>query len=70
MQKTDLFEAGTAGYATYRIPGIVVTNKGTLLTYCEARKSLQGDWGAIDIMMRRGAEGGRTWDACRGGWPW
>ena len=26
MNKTDLFEAGTGGYATYRIPGIVVTS--------------------------------------------
>jgi len=65
LQKTDLFEAGTAGYATYRIPGIVVTDKGTLLAYCEARKSLQGDWGAIDIMMRRGTDGGRTWEEQR-----
>ena len=65
LQKTDLFTAGTAGYATYRIPGIVVTNKGTLLAYCEARKSLQGDWGTIDIMMRRSTDGGATWDGQR-----
>jgi Neuraminidase (sialidase) len=61
LKKTDLFEAGTGGYATYRIPGIIVTSKGTLLAYCEARKSLQGDWGTIDIMMRRSTDGGRTW---------
>ncbi|MHC4352893.1 MAG: sialidase family protein [Planctomycetota bacterium] len=65
VQKTDLFTAGTAGYATYRIPGIVVTNKGTLLAYCEARKSLQGDWGTIDIMMRRSTDAGATWDTPR-----
>lgn len=61
LQKTDLFEAGTSGYATYRIPGIIVTGKEALLVYCEARKSLQGDWGTIDIMMRRSADGGLTW---------
>jgi Neuraminidase (sialidase) len=65
MQKTNLFEAGTAGYATYRIPGMVVTSRGTLLAYCEARKSLQGDWGTIDIMMRRSIDGGRTWEKQR-----
>ena len=65
MQKTDLFKAGTAGYATYRIPGIVVTRSGTILAYCEARKSLQGDWGTIDIMMRRSTDGGSTWQEQR-----
>lgn len=65
IQKTDLFTAGTRGYATYRIPGIVVTGKGTLLAYCEARKSLQGDWGTIDIMMRRSTDAGTTWDEPR-----
>jgi Neuraminidase (sialidase) len=64
-QKTDLFNAGTAGYATYRIPGIVVTRGGTILAYCEARKSLQGDWGTIDIMMRRSTDGGSTWQEQR-----
>ncbi len=62
LQKTNLFEAGKAGYATYRIPGIVVTTRGTLLAYCEARKSLQGDWGTIFIMMRRSTVGGKTWE--------
>ncbi len=61
LHKTDLFEAGVFGYATYRIPGIVVTSRGTLLAYCEARKSLKGDWGTIDIMMRRSLDGGNTW---------
>lgn len=61
LRKLDLFEAGTSGYATYRIPGMIVTRRGTLVVYCEARKSLQGDWGTIDIMMRRSADGGTTW---------
>ena len=65
LKKTNLFEAGKAGYATYRIPGIVVTTRGTLLAYCEARKSLQGDWGTIDIMMRRSTDGGKSWEKQR-----
>lgn len=43
IEKTDLFEAGQEGYALYRIPGIVVTNMGTILAYREARKSGRGD---------------------------
>lgn len=60
LEKIDLFEAGRDGYALYRIPGIVVTPKGTVLAYCEARKSAKGDWGTIDIMLRRSTDGGKT----------
>ena len=61
LQKTDLFIAGQDGYKLYRIPGIVVTKRGTVLAYCEARKSDSGDWGPIDVLMRRSTDGGRTW---------
>ncbi len=59
--KTDLFEAGKDGYKLYRIPGIVVTRRGTVLAYCEARKGDSGDWGTIDVLMRRSSDGGRSW---------
>jgi sialidase-1 len=61
LEQIDLFQAGQDGYALYRIPGIVCTAKGTLLAYCEARKSNKGDWGTIDIMLRRSTDGGKTW---------
>ncbi|MDB5319403.1 MAG: nedA [Phycisphaerales bacterium] len=63
--KTDLFQADTNGYQTYRIPGVVVTKKGTIIVYCEARKSAKSDWGTIDVMMRRSIDGGVTFDAPR-----
>lgn len=56
----DLFESGKEGYALYRIPGIVTTPRGSILAYCEARKVAGGDWGETDILMRRSADGGRT----------
>lgn len=58
---TEVFRAETGGYAQYRIPGLVVTSKGTLLAYCEARKGITSDWVAIDVLMRRSTDGGRTW---------
>lgn len=61
LEKINVFEAGTAGYAHYRIPAIVVTPQGTVLAFSEARKNTGGDWGTIDIMMRRSADGGKTW---------
>jgi sialidase-1 len=60
--KTDLFLRDTAGYAIYRIPGIIVSTKGTLLAYCEARRPPGGDWSHLDVMLRRSADGGKTWD--------
>jgi sialidase-1 len=48
----------------YRIPGLVVTPMGTLLAYCEARKSA-GDWAKIDVVMRRSTDGGRTFEPMR-----
>jgi sialidase-1 len=61
LERVDLFEAGTDGYALYRIPGLVVTAKGTVLAYCEARKTGKSDWDTIDIMLRRSTDGGKTW---------
>jgi sialidase-1 len=64
-EKVDIFRARTGGYATYRVPGIVVTTEGTVLAYGEARRSTGGDWGAIDILIRRSVDGGRTWSPPR-----
>ncbi len=61
LEKTDLFEAGKDSYGLYRIPGIVVSAKGTLIAYCEARKNAGGDWGHIDLVLRRSTDGGKTW---------
>ncbi len=61
VAKTDLFAAGEGGYKLYRIPGIVVSAAGTVLAYCEARRGDSGDWGTIDVMLRRSTDGGKTW---------
>jgi BNR/Asp-box repeat. len=46
-------------YSNYRIPGITVTQKGTLLLYCEARRT-SSDWASMDILMFRSDDGGET----------
>ena len=61
----DLFPAGTEGYASYRIPGLVMTGRGTLLAYAEARRTGRGDWDQIDIVMKRSTDRGRTWSGQR-----
>jgi len=59
--RSDVFVAGTNGYFMYRIPGLAVTPKGTLLAYAEARRTTGSDWDAIDIVIRRSTDGGTTW---------
>lgn len=61
VERTALFQAGEDGYAGFRIPGIVVTTKGTVLAYCVGRKAW-GDWADIDIFLRRSSDGGKTWE--------
>ncbi len=61
LETQELFTSGEGGYALYRIPGLIVTARGTLLAYCEARKGERGDWGTIDLLLRRSTDGGRTW---------
>lgn len=63
LETSDVFPAKMDGIARYRIPGIVVTAKGTLLAYCEARRNNSSDWGEIEIHLRRSLNGGQTWQA-------
>jgi sialidase-1 len=65
IEKTEIFEAGKDGYAFYRIPGIVVTKRGTVLAYCEARRTGKSDWDTIDILLRRSVDGGKSWSAAQ-----
>jgi sialidase-1 len=65
LAKTNLFESGSGGYKSYRIPGIVVTHRGTVLVYAEARRNTGGDWDSIDVVMRRSIDGGKTFSPQR-----
>jgi len=56
-----IFHSGEAGYHTFRIPAIIQNAKGHLLAFCEGRKSGSGDFGNIDIVVKRSTDGGNTW---------
>jgi sialidase-1 len=62
-QMTVVYRSGTDGYHTYRIPALVVTTKGTLLAFCEGRKTGRSDHGDLDLLLKRSTDGGRTWSA-------
>ncbi|QEC52387.1 sialidase-1 [Anseongella ginsenosidimutans] len=57
---------GQDGTHTARIPGLVTTNKGTLLAIFDARhdsaRDLQGN---MDIGLHRSTDGGATWEPIR-----
>ncbi len=61
LEQTALWTAGQDGYHTYRIPSLLVTAKGTVLAFCEGRKSGSGDHGDVDLIVKRSTDGGRTW---------
>lgn len=68
MEKQDLFIVGEdPAYSLYHIPGIVVTAKGTVLSWCEARKRAAGvsDWDDIRILLRRSSDDGKTWSTAK-----
>ncbi|WP_405661521.1 MULTISPECIES: exo-alpha-sialidase [unclassified Streptomyces] len=60
-EATVPFRAGRERYASYRIPAVVATAKGTLLAFCEGRVKSASDYGHIDIVLKRSTDGGRTW---------
>lgn len=60
FEKSVLFEEQTDGFMLYRIPGMVVTARGSVLAYCEARKLSVADRGEIEVHLRRSTDGGRT----------
>lgn len=64
FESANLWNARDGGYETYRIPGLVVTPRGSVLAYASARVS-PGDWSDIDVVMRRSTDGGQTWSASR-----
>ncbi|MET7903571.1 sialidase family protein [Streptomyces sp. NPDC005355] len=55
------FRAGAERYASYRIPAVVATRAGTLLAFAEGRVASSADYGRIDLVLKRSADGGRTW---------
>ncbi|WP_345746414.1 exo-alpha-sialidase [Streptomyces sp. ODS28] len=49
------------GYACFRIPAAVRTERGTLLAFAEGRVDDCSDAGDIDLVLKRSTDGGRTW---------
>lgn len=57
IRRSILWQASRSGYALHRIPGMIVTTKGTLIVYNEARYD-SCNWAKMDIFMQRSTDGG------------
>lgn len=63
-QKHDtlkLFDGGTGGYHSFRIPCIVNTKANTLIAFAEGRVNGNEDHGNINVVYRRSTDNGATW---------
>lgn len=61
VDQVEVFVSGQEGYHTFRIPALYVLPSGTVLAFCEGRKSARGDSGDIDLVLKRSFDGGKTW---------
>jgi sialidase-1 len=60
-QEVAVFTSGTEGHKSYRIPAIIALKNKEILAFAEGRVNNSGDFGDINIVMKRSADKGRTW---------
>lgn len=58
-----IFDGGSDGYHSFRIPSIVRTNANTLLAFVEGRMSMNKDHGNINVEYKRSTNDGATWSS-------
>ncbi|MGO4936191.1 sialidase family protein [Fundicoccus sp. Sow4_H7] len=56
-----LEDTTTEKVASYRIPSLLKSKKGTLIAGIDQRHQHQNDWGDIDMVVRRSEDNGKTW---------
>lgn len=61
VTETVVYENGEDGYQCYRIPAIVKAPNGDLLAFAEARRKDCGDFGDVDIVLKRSRDNGKSW---------
>jgi sialidase-1 len=57
---TDVFRSKAEGYASIRIPSVVVTKSGVVLAFAEGREK-PSDQAENDIILKRSTDGGKSW---------
>lgn len=57
----DVYTAGAAAHASYRIPSLAINDDGVILAFCEGRKNSSSDSGYIEIIVKKSSDNGKNW---------
>jgi sialidase-1 len=60
-QTYSVFTSGKEGHKSYRIPAIIALPSGELLAFAEGRVNNSGDFGDINIVLKKSKDGGKRW---------
>lgn len=60
-----VFSRGEGGYYCIKIPSILITSKGSLLAFGEARLFSCGDYTQTDLVYKRSTDNGQTWSSMK-----
>ena len=58
-----VFVSGNEGHKSYRIPAIIKLPDGSLLAFAEGRVNNAGDFGDINIVLKKSTDKGKSWSA-------
>jgi sialidase-1 len=58
---SKVFNSGTEGHKSYRIPAVIRLPDGELLAFAEGRVNGINDFGDINIVLKHSRDNGRTW---------
>ena len=56
-----VFVAGSDTYQSFRIPAMVTLKDGSIIAFAEGRVNNAGDFGNVDIVMKKSSDNGVTW---------
>lgn len=60
--QVPVYISGTEGHKSYRIPAIIKNWTGELLAFAEGRVQGSGDFGDINIVLKKSTDNGKTWE--------
>ena len=61
--RVPVFVSGEEGHQSYRIPAVIRLTNGDILAIAEGRVRNAGDFGDINLVMKRSKDQGKTWSS-------